>query len=211
MKTTQWGFPTDTRGHGEEAVAHLERDAHDLAIRAVHGDLRRAEGGVAHLDGHLVHAPAGEVAHRLDHAALRLDPHGRLLEAATLPEVLREDPEAVAGLLGLAPVGIEDAEPHVGDARGRPEKDPVRADAPVAVADPADRGRAQREVDVPLLHDEVVVPEPVPLRESRHRLLASGVGAGRRLAALAAAARGLTDRARSIPGSRRRQRWSRGT
>src|SRR6185436_17092358 len=95
-------------------------------------------------------------------------------------EILREDPEAVARLLGLAAVGVEDAEPHVGHTRGRPEKDPVRADPPVAVTNPADRVRAEREVDLPLIHHEVVVAEPVPFRESRHRLLASVVGAGRR-------------------------------
>jgi hypothetical protein len=34
------------------------------------------------------------------------------------------------------------------------------------MADPPDRGGAQREVDLGLVHDEVVVAEAVPLREA---------------------------------------------
>src|SRR5262249_17869105 len=123
---------------------------------------------MAHLDGHLVHAPPDEVAHGFHHAALRLDPHRRLLETAALPQVLREDAKPVAGLLGLAPVRVEDAEPDVGNARAGPEQDPVRADAPVAMADPANRRRPERKSDVALLHDEVVIAKPVSLGEPCH-------------------------------------------
>src|SRR5262249_17482507 len=165
--------------HGEEPVGYLERHADDLAIRAVHRDLRRAERGVSHLAGPLVHALAGGVAHRLDDAALRLDPHRRFPEATALPEVLREDPEPVAGLLGLASVWVEDAEPDVGDARVGPEQDAVRSDAPVAMADPADCRRPEQELELALLHHEVVVAEPVALGESRHGQLTRDIGAAR--------------------------------
>ena len=105
--------------HREEAVAHLERNGDDLAVRAMHGNLGRTERRVPHLDRHLVDALADEVTDGLHDAALRLDPHRRLPEATALPEVLREDPEAVAGLLGLAPVRVEDPQPDVGDAATR--------------------------------------------------------------------------------------------
>src|SRR5262245_30931064 len=87
------------------AVAELERYADDVAIGTVHRDLRRPEGRPAHLDGDEAHASALDAALALHEATLRIHREGRFLRAPPLPEVLRENPEPVAGFLRLAAVG----------------------------------------------------------------------------------------------------------
>src|SRR5262249_32803646 len=136
--------------------------------RTVHRDLRRPEGRPAHLDSDEPHAPALDAALALYEAALRVDREGRLLRAPALPEVLREDSQPVAGLLRLAAVGIEDAQPEVGARRGPEQENAVRADAPVPVADAGDRLGRERRAQVLLVHDDVVVAEPVALGEGDH-------------------------------------------
>src|SRR5206468_3766891 len=161
--------PDGDRGHAERgAVPELERHAHDLAVGPVHRDLRRAEGGAAHLHGHEAHAPVAHVALALDDAALGLHREGRRLRAPPVPEVLREDPEPVAGLLRLAPVRVEDAEAEVGAQAGHAEEDPVGADPPVPVTDRPDRAGGQRLAQIGLVDDDVVVAEAVALRKRDH-------------------------------------------
>src|SRR5207245_614181 len=130
------------------------------AVGSVHRDLRRAERGAAHLDRHEVHPPVPDVALALDEAAFRLHREGRRLRPPVIPEVLREDPEAVARLLRLAAVGVEDAETEVGARAGHEQEDPVGADPPVPVADLLARAGGQRLVQIRLVDDDVVVAEP---------------------------------------------------
>src|SRR5262249_30479470 len=103
------------------------------------GDLGCPECRAAHLDRDEAHAPALDPALALDDAALRVDGEGRLLRTASLPEILREDPEPVAGLLRLAAVRVEDAQPELGALARYEQQDAVRADAPVPIADSHDR------------------------------------------------------------------------
>src|SRR3989475_8370786 len=90
------------------------------------------------------------------------------LRPPKIPEVLREDPEAVARLLRLAAVGVEDAETEVGARAGHEQEDPVGADPPVPVADLLDRAGGQRLVQIPLVADHLAVSEPAALREGDH-------------------------------------------
>src|SRR5262249_23517249 len=113
-------------------------------------------------------APALDAALALHETALRIHREGWLLRASALPEVLREDPEPVAGFLRLAAVGVEDAQPEVGARRGHEQENAVRADAPVPVADTRNRFRRERRAQVLLVDDDVVVAEPVTLREGDH-------------------------------------------
>src|SRR4029450_2306549 len=85
-------------------------------------------------------------------------------------EVLGEDAEAVAGLLRLAPVGIEDAEAELRPRpRGHEQQDAVRAHAPVSVADLLDLRAAERRGKIRPVDHDVVVAETVSLRERDHR------------------------------------------
>ena len=158
----------DGRHRQAGPVAELERHADDLAVRAVHGDLRRPEGRAAHLDRNEAHPPALDAALTLDDAALGIDREGRLLRAAVVPEILREDPEPVARLLGLTAVGVEDAQAEIGALRGDEQQDAVRPHAPVPIADPPDRLLGERSAQVFLLDHDVVVAEPVALGEGNH-------------------------------------------
>src|SRR5204863_5868279 len=101
-----------------------------------HGNLGRAEGGAAHLHDDELHAAAAHAAVALHHAALGVDGEAVLLGVAVVTQPLGEDPEPVARLLGLAAVGIEDAQPEIRARRRRAHEDAVRADAPVSIADP---------------------------------------------------------------------------
>ena len=85
-----------------------------------------------------------------------------------VPEVLREDPEAVARLLRFAPVGVEDAEAEVGARGGHAQEDPVGTDTPVPVAEATNHRRRERRRQIRLIDHDVVVAEPVALREADH-------------------------------------------
>src|SRR3989475_4844483 len=90
------------------------------------------------------------------------------LRPPKIPEVLREDPEAVARLLRLAAVGVEDAEAEVGARAGHEQEDPVGADPPVPVADLLDRAGGQRLGAIPLVEGGAVGSEPRAPREEDH-------------------------------------------
>src|SRR5207249_819235 len=98
----------------------------------------------AHLHRHKIHAPGLHVALTFDNAALRLHREGCRFRVPVVPEVLREDPEAVARLLRFAPVGVEDAEAEVGARGGHAQEDPVGTDTPVPVAEATDHRRRER-------------------------------------------------------------------
>src|SRR4029450_1867129 len=103
------------RGDRERrAVAELKRHADHVTIRAVHRDLGRPERRVPHLDGDEAHAAALDTALAFDDATLGIDRERGLLGAAVVPEVLGKDAQAVARLLRLAAVRIEDAQDEVG-------------------------------------------------------------------------------------------------
>ena len=72
-----------------------------------------------------------------------------LADAALVPEVAREDAQAVAALLRLAAVRVEDAEGEVCPASGESSsmQDAVGADAEVPVADAPDEGGRQARDD----------------------------------------------------------------
>src|SRR6266699_3824783 len=101
-------------------------------------------------------SPAVCLVEALDDAALRVDRERWLLRTAALPEILREDPQAVSRLLRLAAVGIEDAQPEIGALAGDEQQDAVGAHAPVPIADALDRLLGKRSLEVLLLHHDVV-------------------------------------------------------
>src|SRR5439155_19205768 len=121
------------------AVTELERHADHIAIGTVHRDLGRPERRVPHLDGDEAHAAALDAALALDDAALGVDRERGLLRPTVIPEILGEDAQAVARLLRLAAVRVEDTQAEVRAAARHQEQDPVRAHSPVPVADPSDR------------------------------------------------------------------------
>ena len=163
---TQCGLPDRDRGDGEPLAIHVEREAHRLPRGAGHGDLGRHEGAATHLDGDEVHAAVHDVTAALDAPALGRHREDLALRVAVIPEVLREDAQAIARLLRLAAVRVQDAQPEVRPVpRRHEEQDPVRAGAPVAVADTLDLARADGPRQIRLAHHDVVVAEAVALRE----------------------------------------------
>ena len=105
----------------------------------------------------------------LDPPALGVHREGGLLGVAVVVEVLGEDAQPVARLLGLAAVRVQDAQPEIRPAprRGQ-QQDAVRAHAPVAVADARDLRRGQAGRQIGRVDHDVVVAEPVALREGDH-------------------------------------------
>jgi hypothetical protein len=162
------------RGDGEPLAVHVERDADRLAGGAGHGDLRRHERAATHLDGDEVHAAIDDVTAALDAPALGRHREDLALRVPVIPEVLREDAQAIARLLRLAAVRVQDAQPEIRPVPPRhEEQDPVRARAPIAVADPLDLALPDRLREVRLVDHDVVVAEAVALHEWDHeRLLA---------------------------------------
>src|SRR5262249_43640896 len=145
-----------------------ERDADHVAIGTVHRDLGRPERRAPHLDGDEAHAAALDAALALDDAALGVDRERGLLRPAVVPEELGEDAQPVTRLLRLAAVRVEDTQAEIGARARHQEQDAIRADAPVPVADPADRLGRKRAWKIALVHDDVVVAEPVSLHERNH-------------------------------------------
>src|SRR4029077_13558005 len=116
----------------------------DLALDAAHGDLRGVEAHPAEVG---VDAPAA----RMD-AAANWPPLGdhderRRRHQAAIEEAAREDAHAVAALLGLSAVGVEDAQAEATLGGQRARQQAVRADAVVAIADPPDLARLELAAD----------------------------------------------------------------
>ena len=86
------------------------------------------------------------------------------------------DPRPVPGELRGGAVRVPDHDVGLGAVGGDDLEDPVRAHAEVVVADPLDPLRRQRNVQVGPLHEQVVVPETVPFRESHPRGRPEGAG-----------------------------------
>jgi hypothetical protein len=74
-------------------------------------------------------------------------------------EELREDARAVAALLRLAAVRVEDAHAEVRAVGWRHEQNSVRTDATMAVADETDGLRRDLERDLRRIDHDVVVAE----------------------------------------------------
>ena len=159
----------DGRGaEGERAVPDQQRLVQHLARRPGHGDLVAGKAHRAHRDGDAMAA----LDLRLDHPAGRLDREVRGFHQALVPEEAGEDAQAVAALLRLGAVGIENAQAEIGLLRRhRPPEDAVGAEAEVAVADHADLPGLRR---LPLgiiagIEHQVVVAQGVVLVEAHDR------------------------------------------
>ena len=107
-------------------------------------------------------------AHARDDLA-RPDGDDDLVGAAPAREPAGGDARPVAGELGRRAVRVPDDDLGARPVGGEHLEDPVGADADVVVAEPADERRLEREADLSPLDEQVVVAEPVPLRESHRR------------------------------------------
>ena len=92
---------------------------------------------------------------------------GLVADPTPVPEVAREDPQAVAALLGLRAVGVEDAHGEAAIRRRALDQDAVGADAQMPVAERARHGAG--DLGPVRLQHEVVVAEGLVLVEA-HRL-----------------------------------------
>jgi hypothetical protein len=161
----------DGRGAKRElAVEDLDLLVEHLARRAGDGNLLRRETHAAHRDGE---KSAAVLDRDLHMAAGRLDGEVGFRHELLVPEVAREDAQAVAGFLGLGAVGVEDAQRVLALLRReRAPEDAVGADAEVAVADDADlpdRGGGLPRGKIARIEDDVVVAEGVVFVESHGR------------------------------------------
>ena len=170
MKITQCGLPTETAVTSRVSLGHLERHLHHLALGTVHGDLGRHERAAAHLDGDHVHPSVRHVAAALHPPAHGVHREGVALGVAVVVEVLGEDAQAVARLLRLAAVrdsgcaGRSPRRPRPAPGAGcRPSPRPSCDRRSASTCAGRERGRQIRAVD-----DDVVVAEPVALRERDH-------------------------------------------
>src|SRR5205807_9910752 len=113
---------------------------------------------------------AAPVTGALDHPAPGVHRERVALGVAVLAQPLGEDAQAVARLLGLAAVGVEDAQAEIGAGGGHQHQNAVGADPPVPVADADDGGLREIERQVVAAQDDVVVAEAVALgeRDRRH-------------------------------------------
>ena len=98
-----------------------------------------AKGRPTHFDGGGGSiAVAIEMERDGDQAALGLDGKLLFLGLAGGMEITGEDAQSIAGLFGLTPIGIEDAQAEVGFLRRDQREDAVTAQTPVTIADAAD-------------------------------------------------------------------------
>src|SRR5512140_2200554 len=161
------GVPDAGGREGEGATAHGELLVQDLARPAHHRDAGAVEGHLAHLH---VHQLPARVEARADQAARGLDGEGVGADQLLIEEEAREDAQAVAALLGLAGVRVEDAQPEVRTlSRQRAPQDAVRAHPEVAVADEPDLAKGELAADRAGVHHQVVVAEAVIPVESHGR------------------------------------------
>ena len=155
-------------GEGVGLARDLDRDVHAGVGSVGDRDHRRVEARPAHVDGDLAHAVVDPVDLGLDVSPQGLDGEPVLRRVSVVDEVLGEDPEPVAALLGLAAVGVVDLQPEVAPVRRDVEEHAVGADPEVPVADEADDGLEVAPGQVVPLDDDVVVAETVALDEA-HR------------------------------------------
>src|SRR4051812_6571285 len=182
----------DTRdgGYEHDTMWIAERDDGHVDAAAIHFDLLEVgEARAAHVHRDLRHTPAFVVLESAGHAtAGGVDREPILCRVPVLAEELREDAEAISALLGLAAVGIEDAQSEVGALRRRNDEDAVGSDAAMAVADELRTLGRQRERKIVRVDDDVVVSKTVRADEARHYVAsrsphpAEGVIASRRAA-----------------------------
>ena len=148
----------------DDRVRVADRDRRELDLGAVDRErLRGADLHSAHLGLDL--EPA---AHARDDLA-RPDGDDDLVGAAPAGQPAGGDARAVPRELGRRAVRVPDDDLGARPVGGEHLEDPVRADAEVVVAEPPDERRLQRAADVSPLDEQVVVAEPVPLRESHRR------------------------------------------
>ncbi len=144
--------------HQQGLPVHLERHAHGLARRPVHRDLGGHEGAASHLHRDDADAALLHVAAALDAAALGGHGEGVARSVPVVAQVLGEDAEPIPRLLGLAPVGIQDAQAEVGAVPGRHlQQNAVGSHAPVPIADSRDLPGLERARQVGGVDDDVVV------------------------------------------------------
>jgi hypothetical protein len=108
------------------------------------------------------------VEHPGDHLPVT-DPHTHVPLAGACCEPAGGDSRSVPGELGRRAVGVPDDDIGRRALDGHDLEDPVRPDATVVVAEPPHRGRVEGTLEVRPLEEQVVVPEPVPVRESHRR------------------------------------------
>ena len=121
----------------------------------------------AHVDGHL----AIVLEPRSDDPAGRLDANLTLVREPPVAHEPDEAARAVAALLDLAAVGVEDpvAKVDVGARRPLDDEHLVAAHAKAAVGERADLARGEGERLDGRVDDDEVVAEPVHLRERERR------------------------------------------
>src|SRR5262249_54848596 len=102
------------RRDAQRLAVDVDRLADHLARWAGAGDVLAPEARRSHAQGDALD-PAGAAAQATGHAPRRrFDREVVGRRATRLGEPAREDAQPVAALLGLAAVGVEDAEPRVG-------------------------------------------------------------------------------------------------
>ena len=148
---------------GELASADGNFLVEHFAARAGHGNLVAPKADPAHLDADGFAAVKNGRAHE---AARRLDGEFLAADHFPVPQIAREDAQAVAAFFGFAAVGIVNLERAFRVLRRkRAEQNAVRADAEVAVADDFHLLRRQRRRQILRVNDDVVVAERVVFGE----------------------------------------------
>ena len=152
--------------HRQGLLAPGQAQPHHRGPRQMHRNRRGAQHGTAH-----VH-PGG---HETALFAPDLDPPGDAAgfqgQAVPVPQpplsdVARHAPGGVAAHLALAAVGVEDAHGKIRDPAGADQHQPVRADAPVPVAQAHGKGRRIRHPLLKGVDIEVVIAQPLHLGEA---------------------------------------------
>src|SRR5712692_4679208 len=145
-------------------VAHREHGELDgFAVHLQFLNERSGKPRSTHIHAHL----AVGLEARPDRAAGRLDADLALRGQALGVRKLHDAARAVAALLDLAAVGVEDAVAEIGAAPARPleHRDLVAADAVVPVSDFSYLSPCQREIASGAINDHKIVPGALHLRE----------------------------------------------
>jgi hypothetical protein len=141
-----------------------DRDGHHLVLLSV--DVERLL--LPHLDGAHLGLDLLAVAHRR-HDLARPDFDPDAIETVSPRQPAGGDPRPVSGQLRGRAVGIPDDDLRRVTVRRQHFDDAVRADAEVVVADLLHALGRQRQGKLSPLDQQVVVAEPVPLRELHPR------------------------------------------
>ena len=97
------------------------------------------------------------VPERADAALDKLNDAGFDISSASL--VAGEDAKTVAGFLGFAPVGVEDAEAEISFFRRNDREDAIAAQPPMTVADGFNGGRRKLEAQFFRVHDQIIIAQ----------------------------------------------------